>query len=137
MPIHSVRTGDRPSSPGWQTWSTPRGNTKVTPSSSSRRCDAPVPADVRGGCTITNGPLTTPDGVAVSGQALIGKIGTVVHAIRGSSGAGEVRVVVAGIPHYYIAYAEGAIPTGAEVLVINHRGARQVDVEPWPGLGVD
>jgi predicted alpha/beta hydrolase len=40
-------------------------------------------------------------------------------------------VVVEGIAHYYIAYAAVAVPAGAEVLVINYRGHRQVDVEPW------
>ena len=70
----------------------------------------------------------------MSGQELVGKIGTVVHAVRGGARPGEIRVVVAGIPHYYIAFAASAIPAGAEVLVINSRGARQVDVEPWPGL---
>ena len=57
-----------------------------------------------------------------------------VHAIRGSAGPGEIRVVVGGIAHYYIAHAPTAIPIGAEVLVINSRGDRQVDVEPWTGL---
>jgi hypothetical protein len=73
----------------------------------------------------------------VRGQALIGKIGTLVHGVRGGERPGEVRVVVAGIAHYYIAYAASAIPAGAEVLVINHRGARQVDVEPWPRMPAD
>jgi membrane protein implicated in regulation of membrane protease activity len=73
----------------------------------------------------------------VRGQALVGKVGVVVSAVRGSAGPGEVRVVVAGMAHYYLAYAAMAIPAGAEVLVINHRGARQVDVEPWPKLPVD
>jgi hypothetical protein len=57
-----------------------------------------------------------------------------VHAVRGSAGPGEIRIVVAGIAHYYIAYAQTAIPIGTEVLVINFRGDRQVDVEPWTGL---
>jgi len=70
----------------------------------------------------------------MSGQSLVGKIGTVIHAIRGGGRPGEVRVVVAGIPHYYIAYADAAIASGVEILVINSRGARQVDVEPWLGL---
>jgi membrane protein implicated in regulation of membrane protease activity len=70
----------------------------------------------------------------VRGQTLVGRVGTVVHAVRGGPRPGEVRVVVAGIAHYYIAYAVSAIPVGAEVLVINSRGARQVDVEPWPSL---
>ena len=42
--------------------------------------------------------------------------------------------MVAGIAHYYIAYAATPIPVGADVLVINYRGARQVDVEPWPPM---
>jgi membrane protein implicated in regulation of membrane protease activity len=73
----------------------------------------------------------------VQGQTLVGRIGTVVHTVRGGSQPGEVRVVVAGIPHYYIAYSADAIPTGTQVLVINSRGARQVDVEPWPRSPVD
>jgi len=67
-------------------------------------------------------------------STLVGRIGTVVHAVRGDVGPGEIRVVVAGIAHYYIAYAPTPIPIGAEVLVINSRGDRQVDVEPWTGL---
>jgi hypothetical protein len=39
---------------------------------------------------------------------------------------------VEGIAHYYLAYATEPVPAGKEVLVINNRGARQVDVEPWP-----
>jgi membrane protein implicated in regulation of membrane protease activity len=67
-------------------------------------------------------------------STLVGRIGTVVHAVRGSVGPGEIRIVVAGIAHYYIAYAQTAIPIGTDVLVINFRGDRQVDVEPWTGL---
>jgi membrane protein implicated in regulation of membrane protease activity len=63
---------------------------------------------------------------------LVGRIGTVVSAIRGGQRAGEVRVVVEGLAHYYLAFAAQAVPAGAEVLIINNRGARQVDVEPWP-----
>ncbi len=62
---------------------------------------------------------------------LVGLTGRVVHAIRGGGLAGEVRIVVDGLAHYYLAYAATAIPAGAQVLVINNRGARQVDVEPW------
>jgi membrane protein implicated in regulation of membrane protease activity len=67
----------------------------------------------------------------VRSQSLVGKIGTVVSAVRGGHRPGEVRVVVNGIAHYYLAYATTAIPLGTEVLVINSRGVRQVDVEPW------
>jgi membrane protein implicated in regulation of membrane protease activity len=68
----------------------------------------------------------------VANQSLVGKVGTVVHPVRGGERPGEVRIVVDGFPHYYLAYAETALAAGVEVLVINNRGARQVDVEPWP-----
>jgi membrane protein implicated in regulation of membrane protease activity len=70
-------------------------------------------------------------GAAVRGRALVGKVGVVVTAVRGGDRAGEIRVVVQGIPHHYLAYAAEPIPIGAHVLVIHFRGARQVDVEPW------
>jgi membrane protein implicated in regulation of membrane protease activity len=66
------------------------------------------------------------------GDELIGRVGRLVHAVRGGDLAGEVRIVVDGLAHYYLAYAATAIPAGAQVLVINNRGARQVDVELWP-----
>lgn len=70
-------------------------------------------------------------------QTLVGKVGLVTLRVRGGPLPGEVRVVVQGIPHYYIAYCGQALAVGAQVLVINNRGGRQVDVEPWqhPGLG--
>jgi membrane protein implicated in regulation of membrane protease activity len=68
----------------------------------------------------------------VASRKLIGKVGTVIIAIRGGERAGEVRLLVEGIAHYYLAYATEPIPAGKEVLVINNRGARQIDVEPWP-----
>ncbi|MEU4220471.1 hypothetical protein [Actinoplanes sp. NPDC026623] len=55
-----------------------------------------------------------------------------IHSIRGGERPGEVRLVVEGIAHYYLAYAAAALPVGTEVLVINNRGTRQIDVEPWP-----
>ncbi|MEV6348129.1 hypothetical protein [Actinoplanes sp. NPDC051851] len=69
--------------------------------------------------------------------SLVGRVGVVVTAIRGGERAGEVRLVVQGIPHYYLAYAAGAVAAGADVLVVNNRGARQVDVEPWPSVPPD
>ncbi|MEV4622722.1 hypothetical protein AB0J74_28915 [Asanoa sp. NPDC049573] len=65
------------------------------------------------------------------GQALVGKIGVVVTAVRGGDRAGEIRVKVQGVPHHYLAYSVEPIAIGAHVLVIHYRGARQVDVEPW------
>ena len=69
---------------------------------------------------------------AVASDSVVGRVGTVVNGIRGGDLPGEVRLVVAGIAHYYLAYAARALPAGTDVLVINNRGARQVDVEPWP-----
>ena len=71
------------------------------------------------------------------GRALVGKVGTVVTAVRGGERAGEIRIVVAGVPHHYLAYATEPIPAGTQVLVINFRGARQVDVEPWSPMPRD
>ena len=71
----------------------------------------------------------------VTGQSLVGKVGRVIRAVRGGSRPGEVRVVVEGVPHYYLAYSTDAIPAEATVLVINIRGARQIDVEPWSQPG--
>jgi membrane protein implicated in regulation of membrane protease activity len=73
-------------------------------------------------------------GSTVARQSLVGKIGTVIHPVRGGSRPGEVRVVVEGMPHYYIAYAAVEVPAGADVIIINSRGHQQVDVEPWPKL---
>ncbi|WP_433296126.1 hypothetical protein ACQP2F_37625 [Actinoplanes sp. CA-030573] len=68
----------------------------------------------------------------MTSETLVGRVGTVITAIRGGERAGEVRLLVQGIAHYYLAYAHTSVPAGAEVLVINNRGARQIDVEPWP-----
>ena len=74
---------------------------------------------------------------AVASDSVVGKVGTVVNGIRGGERPGEVRLVVAGIAHYYLAYAATALAAGTDVLVINNRGARQIDVEPWPSVPSD
>ena len=71
----------------------------------------------------------------MASQALVGTLGSVTIGVRGGDRPGEVRVVVEGIAHYYIAFCEHAVPVGRQVLVINARGARQIDVEPWDELG--
>jgi hypothetical protein len=63
--------------------------------------------------------------------SLVGSLGSVTIKVRGGNRPGEVRVVMEGIAHYYIAYSEDPIPVGNQVLVINVRGSRQIDVEPW------
>jgi hypothetical protein len=71
------------------------------------------------------------------GQSLVGKLGVVVTAIRGGERPGEIRVVVAGTPHHYLAYAADPVAVGVQVLVINFRGPSQVDVEPWSPIPGD
>ena len=74
---------------------------------------------------------------AVARQTLVGRVGTVVVGIRGGDRPGEVRLVVEGMAHYYLAYAASPVPADTTVLVIHSRGARQIDVEPWPTLPPD
>jgi membrane protein implicated in regulation of membrane protease activity len=73
----------------------------------------------------------------VTSQKLVGRLGIVTTRVRGGPLPGEVRLVVQGIPHYYIAYCGQALAVGEQVLVINNRGARQLDVEPWQQPGAD
>ena len=65
------------------------------------------------------------------GQQLVGRVGSVTHRVRGGELPGEVRVVVDGLPHDYLAYAPVELPVGTRVLLVHVRGQRQVDVEPW------
>jgi membrane protein implicated in regulation of membrane protease activity len=76
-------------------------------------------------------------GAEVTGQTLVGRLGMVTTRVRGGPLPGEVRLVVQGIPHYYLAYCGRALAVGEQVLVINNRGARQLDVEPWQQSGPD
>ena len=71
-------------------------------------------------------------------SSAVGCLGRVVTRIRGGSQPGEVRVVLGGLPHDYLAFATDPLAVGAEVVVIGSRGARQIDVEPWsyPGVGL-
>ena len=62
---------------------------------------------------------------------MIGRIGTVSETVRGGELPGEVRIVVEGLPHHYLAYCTELLPAGAQVLVINNRGSRKLDVKPW------
>jgi hypothetical protein len=73
----------------------------------------------------------------VRGQALVGKVGMVTEKVRGGELPGEVRLVVQGLPHHYLAYCTEPIAIGVQVLVINFRGSRQIDVEPWQPPGSD
>lgn len=73
----------------------------------------------------------------MTSQTVVGRVGTVLSGIRGGDLPGEVRLVIDGIAHYYLGYAAITLPAGTAVLVINNRGARQIDVEPWPTVPPD
>jgi membrane protein implicated in regulation of membrane protease activity len=66
--------------------------------------------------------------------SLIGSVGSVIVATRGIAGAGEVLLQVRGSKEAYLAWSDQPLPKGTEVLVIDVRGSRTVQVEPWPGL---
>jgi hypothetical protein len=63
--------------------------------------------------------------------SLIGCIGVLSVATRGSDGPGEVMVKIRGGSEAYIAWSPAPLPRGATVLVIESRGSRTVDVSEW------
>jgi hypothetical protein len=64
-------------------------------------------------------------------EALIGCIGVLLVATRGSAGPGEVLVKVRGGSEAFIAWSPDPLPKGTTVLVIESRGHRAVDVSAW------
>ena len=64
-------------------------------------------------------------------HSLIGCIGVLIVATRGSAGPGEVMVKIRGGSEAYIAWSPTPLPKGATVLVIESRGSRTVDVSEW------
>ncbi|KJS58648.1 hypothetical protein [Streptomyces rubellomurinus] len=67
----------------------------------------------------------------VSDEAVIGCPGVLVIGTRGAAGPGEVLVRVRGGSEAFLAWSEEPLPKGASVLVVESRGARQVDVIEW------
>jgi hypothetical protein len=66
--------------------------------------------------------------------SVIGCVGLLIVATRGLEGAGEVLLSVRGAKEAYLAWSDEPLPRGAEVLVIDVRGPRTVQVEAWPGF---
>lgn len=64
-------------------------------------------------------------------EAIIGCIGVLTVATRGSGGPGEVQVRVRGGTESLIAWSPEPLPKGTSVLVIESRGHRAVDVSAW------
>lgn len=66
--------------------------------------------------------------------SVIGCVGPLIVATRGSAGAGEVLLSVRGSKEAYLAWSREPLSRGTEVLVIDTRGPRTVLVEQWSGL---
>jgi hypothetical protein len=66
--------------------------------------------------------------------SVIGRVGPLIVATRGTQGAGEVLLTVRGSTEAFLAWSKEPLPKGLEVLVIDTRGPRTVLVEPWSGL---
>jgi hypothetical protein len=63
-----------------------------------------------------------------SDQSPVGCTGKVIVATRGEAGPGEVLIRIKGGTEAYLAWSEQPLARGAEVLVFNVRGGREVDV---------
>jgi hypothetical protein len=70
-------------------------------------------------------------------DAVVGSVGRLVVATRGSGGPGEVLLTVRGARETFLAWSADPLPKGAEVLVIGQRAARTLDVEPWTATSFD
>ncbi len=61
----------------------------------------------------------------------VGRVGVLTHATRGPNGPGEVLIKIRGGSETFLAWSDEAIPVGAQVLVVESRGARAVTVVRW------
>jgi len=64
-------------------------------------------------------------------DAVIGCTGQLLIGTRGTAGPGEVLVPVRGGREAFLAWSEEPLAKGTTVLVVDSRGARQVDVISW------
>jgi membrane protein implicated in regulation of membrane protease activity len=67
----------------------------------------------------------------VRDDAVIGRTGVLVVSTRGAAGPGEVLVRIRGGSEAFLAWSDEPLPNGTQVLVVDSRGARQVDVIEW------
>lgn len=85
---------------------------------------------------------STPDGVSDGsvdaprpggpGSDLVGRLGRVTIAVPGGDRSGEVAVRLDdGRIERLLACAAQPLAPGTEVLVVNYRGRRRVDVQAW------
>jgi hypothetical protein len=63
--------------------------------------------------------------------SVVGCIGEIIVATRGTAGPGEVLVKIRGGSEAFIAWSPEPLRRGTTVLVIESRGTRTVDVSEW------
>lgn len=73
----------------------------------------------------------------MSDNAVIGCVGVLHVATRGTAGPGEALVQVRGGTEAFLAWSEQPLPKGTRVLVVESRGSRTVDVVVWPEKAAD
>jgi hypothetical protein len=73
----------------------------------------------------------------VSDNAVVGCLGVLTIATRGAAGPGEAHVKVRGGSETFMAWSDEPLPRGTDILVIESRGTRTVDVVRWPETVVD
>jgi hypothetical protein len=64
-------------------------------------------------------------------ESTIGSVGVLTVATRGEAGPGEVRIKIRGGSECFLAWSERPLPRGANVLIIDYRSPRIVDVIEW------
>ena len=67
----------------------------------------------------------------VANVSAIGCEGVITVATRGDAGPGEVLIKIRGGSEAFIAWSAEPLAKGTNVLVIDERGFRTVDVSPW------
>lgn len=68
-------------------------------------------------------------------DSIIGATGVLIVATRGADGPGEVSLRLGGATESYLARSAAALPRGTEVVVVDKRGPRTVEVESLAALG--
>ena len=65
-------------------------------------------------------------------NAVIGCMGVITVATRGTIGPGEAHIQVRGGSEDFIAYSDEPLARGTSVMVVESRGDRAVEVVVWP-----
>jgi hypothetical protein len=68
---------------------------------------------------------------------MVGYVGVLTVASRGSAGPGEVELRIRGGTERFLARSDEPLPIGRRVLVIEAHRHRTVTVVPWDDDGLD